>query len=75
MTILRLIVNALPVLAPGEDKVDVQLQLELSGPADPKSGKDIATWQWQSEVVLELGKKTMVVRKPAKATVRITLAD
>ena len=66
------IVNILPIsLHEDPKKVSIQIQLELSGPVGKGKIKDIATWQFQSEILLTLGKKTVISRKPAYAEITI----
>lgn len=58
------ILNILPVLLPDGKRVDVQVQVELSGPS--KEGSEASTWQWQSAFSLERGKKTVLVDGEAR---------
>lgn len=65
------IVNSLPVIDPNDPaKVDIQVQLEVSGPSE--DGMDIRTWQIQTELVVVKGKKTVVSRGTAKAWITVS---
>ena len=67
------IVNTLPVLVPESDLVDIQVQVELSS-----LGAEKATFQFQTEVLVRLGKKTLVLKSPdtrLEVTVRLVVPD
>ena len=61
------IVNVLPVVRPDSDKVDIQLQCELSGPLPPETSlrvNPIATFQYQTAFVATLGKTLVLIDEP-----------
>lgn len=65
------IVNTLPITDPNDPtRVDIQLQIEVSGPSE--DGMDISTWQVQTELMVVEGKKTALSRGAGKASVTVT---
>lgn len=67
------IVNSLAVVDPADPaKVDLQLQVEVSGPVKGDGGIDVETWQLQTEAVLVKGRRTEVSSGEGKAAVTVT---
>ncbi|MCX5787523.1 MAG: hypothetical protein NTX64_03280 [Elusimicrobia bacterium] len=61
------IVNILPAVVFDSDKVDAQLQAELSGPQAPETSlkvNPISTFQIQTEFTITLGKTIVLVDEP-----------
>lgn len=67
------IFNALPVEDTGApDRVTLQMQVEITGPAQGKDGVEVKTWQLQTMVHLVKGKPKTVARGSGKAVVTVT---
>lgn len=71
------IVNVLPTCLENSDRVDLQIQIELSSPANPTDGasSDLKTYQIQTQVRVKKGRKTAIVREPALIEITVTDAE
>lgn len=67
------IANVLPVVDPNRTgRVNLQLQLELSGPVEGKHGVEVRTWQLQTTLYTLKGKPKAVARGKGRAVVTVT---
>lgn len=67
------IVNVLPVVDPNKnDRVNLQLQIEISGPVQGKDGVEVQTWQLQTTIHVVKGKPKTVARGSGKFVVTVT---
>ncbi|TPW20167.1 MAG: hypothetical protein FD126_1958 [Elusimicrobia bacterium] len=67
------IVNVLPVVDPNKpERVNLQMQVEISGPVQGKEGVEVQTWQLQTSIHVTKGKPKTVARGSGKFVVTVT---